>query len=372
MPAVNFKFDPEKVMKMAIKLAKKAQYQTEPNPVVGAVLVNESGQILADGFHEKAGSPHAEVMALRPYAKVPSDAILFVTLEPCNHSGKTPPCVDLILKKDVKTVVVGTKDPNPQVSGKGIHRLKSSGVKVIEGICRSQCQELNKVFNKHIVEKIPFVTVKAAITLDGKIAMPSGESQWITGESARRHGHQLRSQHQAMAVGSKTLIHDNPRLTNRVAKLPRQPHKVVFSSRGQLPMTTHFFQDRNTRRFVIAGNQIASGTVKQLESTGAEVLVADTARPTVIWALKTLYTYDICSLLLEGGSELIGAFIREKMVDQLYLFLAGKVIGRESAPSWCGETNLELLSQSPMFRFDRIEKLGDDLLLICTPKNQEV
>ncbi len=367
-----FKFDPQKIMRMAIDLAKTAQYQTEPNPIVGAVLVDEYGQVLASGYHKKAGSPHAEVVALDQYSEVPASSILFVTLEPCSHTGKTPPCVDLILKKKVETVVVGTKDPNPKVSGRGIATLKSHGVRVVENICRAECLEMNRVFNKHIVEKIPFVTVKSAASLDGKIAMPSGESRWITGEKARAYGHRLRSQYQAIAVGGTTLITDNPRLTDRISPNPRDPQRVVFSSRGVVPDESLFIRQTETRRFIIAGNGIDPKVSRELEKKGVHVLVAETTRPGIEWALKTLYTFGVCSLLLEGGAELIGSFVKEKMIDQLLLFLSGKLIGRKAAPSWSGETGLKRLSDSPQFKFDHVEKLGEDLLIICNPvKNNE-
>lgn len=364
----TFKFDPEKIMRMAVDLAKKALYLTEPNPVVGAILVDEHGQVLSTGYHKKAGAPHAEVVTLDQYSEVPSSSILFVTLEPCSHTGKTPPCVDLILKKKVKTVVIGTKDPNPRVSGRGIRRLRSHGVKVVENICQTECWEMNRVFNKHIVERIPFVTVKSAATLDGRIAMPSGESQWITGEKARAYGHRLRSQHQAMAVGRTTLVNDNPQLTDRISQNARQPQRVVFSTLGKVSDDSFFMQQTGSKRFIIAGNGINPKVVRELNQKGVTVLVADTGRPGIQWALKTLYTFDICSVLLEGGSELIGSFVQEKMIDQLYLFLSGKLIGRNAAPSWCGETGLECLSDSPLFTFDHIEKLGEDLLLICHPR----
>ena len=215
--------DLNKFMAKAIKLALKANNQTEPNPIVGSLLVDEHGKILTKGYHKKAGAPHAEVEALKQFITVPENSTLFITLEPCCHYGKTPPCTEMLLKKKVRNLVVGTLDPNPQVAGKGIEFLKNRGVKVVTGILENQCLEINRVFNKHIVHKIPFIAAKAAITLDGKIAMPSGESQWITGEKARAEGHLLRSQFQAIAIGNNTLKIDNPQLTDRVSKKPRQP-----------------------------------------------------------------------------------------------------------------------------------------------------
>lgn len=353
-------------MQKAIQLALKAQYQTEPNPIVGSLLADSEGNILSTGYHKKAGEAHAEVMALQAYTTVPDNTTLYVTLEPCSHHGKTPPCVDLIREKKVKRVVVGCQDPNPQVAGRGIRILRDSGVEVIIGILEQQCRDLNPVFNKHIVTKMPFVTMKAATSLDGKIAMPTGESKWITGEAARRRGHQLRSQHQAIAVGSKTLLQDNPQLTNRVSPQDRQPIRIAFSGSGKLSQDLFFIRNRETRRIVVTGSQIDDQEAKLLEAEGVQLLVSDTPKPEIKWALKKLYEEGICSLLLEGGAELATSFIKEKMVDQLALFLSGKVIASPTAPSWCGNLGIERLADVPQIHFTAIEQLEEDLLITGT------
>lgn len=354
-------------MQQAIDLALKALNQTDPNPMVGAVLVNQAGVVLGQGYHRKAGTPHAEVEALEKYQSVPEGSILFVTLEPCNFFGKTPPCTELILKKQVRQVVVGCRDPNPRVSGKGIERLRSSGVRVYEGVLETECRNLNRVFNKHITTHLPYITVKAAMSIDGKTAMASGESQWITGEDARKLGQRLRSSHQAIAVGSKTLTNDNPQLTDRASIVPRQPQRIVFSSCGIIPIDSHFIIRSDTRRYVIAGNGIKPEVVKTLESKGLRVLVGADARPEIQWALKMLYQEGICSLLVEGGAELTASFIKAKMIDQVYLFVSGKIIGSNQAPAWSGETGIISLKDVPQLSFDRIEKIGEDLLIVSYP-----
>ncbi len=355
----------EQIMQRAIQLALKAQYKTEPNPVVGAVLVDSRGHVLSEGFHKKAGSPHAEVVALSQYETVPEDAVLFVTLEPCSHHGKTPPCAELILKKRVKKLVVGCQDPNPRVSGRGIDMLRKNGVQVRTGICETACRNINRVFNKHIVTQSPYLTIKAAISLDGKIAMESGESQWITGELSRIRGHQLRSQHQAIAVGRQTLIHDNPRLTDRSAGENRQPIRIVYASRGEIPLESLFVTDKQTRRILIAGNGIQPEVVQHLVKEDIEVIVGETPRPSVEWGLKQLYQAGICSLLIEGGAELVASVIRESAADQLCLFVSGKIIGSDMAKSWPGDLGIKKLADVPHLSIDRIEKLDDDLLLTC-------
>jgi len=360
----------ERIMQSAIQLALKAEFQTEPNPVVGAVLVDGEGNTLAEGFHERAGLPHAEVMALSRFETVPEDAVLFVTLEPCNHQGKTPPCTDLLLAKKVNNVVVGCQDPNPVVSGKGIEKLRRNGVHVTTGICEGACRDMNRVFNKHIVQQIPYVTIKAAVSLDGKIAMPSGESQWITGEQARAMGHVLRSRNQAVAVGRRTLINDNPRLTDRVSASPRQPARIVYTTRGDIPLTSAFLEDRQTRRILISGNSITVEWERLLVREGVDVIVADEAVPSINWSLLQLYRFGICSLLIEGGAGLISSVIREKAADELCLFLAGKLIGSSRASSWTGELGIESLARAPQLKIDRFEKTGEDLMLTCHFENR--
>ena len=352
-------------MQRAIQLALKAQFRTEPNPIVGAVLVGGSGQVLSEGYHEKAGSPHAEVVALSQHETVPEDAVLFVTLEPCSHYGKTPPCTELILKKKVKKLIIGCQDPNPQVSGRGIDMLRRNGVEVTTGICETACRNINRVFNKHIVTQSPYLTIKAAISLDGKIAMASGESQWITGALSRSRGHELRSQHQAIAVGRQTLVHDNPRLTDRRVGKTGQPIRVVYASRGEIPLDSLFVNDRQTRRILIAGNDIQPEVEQRLIKEGIEVFIGERSRPSVEWGLKQLYQAGVCSLLIEGGGELIASVIREKAADQLCLFLSGKIIGSATAKSWPGELGIEKLADVPHLSIDHIEKLDDDLMLTC-------
>jgi len=363
IPQENSISNPEHYMQRAIQLALKADNQTEPNPIVGAVLVDGEGNVVSKGYHKKAGTPHAEVVALKDVSDIKEDATLFVTLEPCSHFGKTPPCTDLIIQKKIKHVVVGCQDPNPIVAGRGIKILRENGISVKVGVCETECRNMNRVFNKHIVTQLPYVTIKSAISLDGKISMPSGESQWITGDKARAKGHLLRSRHQAIAVGSQTLKTDNPTLTDRISKNPRQPIRVVFSSSGIIQTESKFAQIKDTQRIILAGNIIDPQTVKQHENNGIVVHVADSKTPTIEWGLRQLYAEGICSLLLEGGGKLIASFLKEKMADQLYLFLSGKIIGGAKAPAWSGEIGVELLKDVPQINFSNIEKVGEDLLI---------
>ncbi|MGK0288696.1 MAG: diaminohydroxyphosphoribosylaminopyrimidine deaminase [bacterium] len=363
---MNFEF----FMKRAIQIARKAEFQTDPNPMVGSVLVDAQGNILSEGYHKKAGTPHAEVNTLAEFEEVPADSTLFVTLEPCSHYGKTPPCCELVVQKKVKRIVIGCTDPNPVVAGNGIRFLEENGVEVISGVLEKECYEMNAVFNKHILTGLPFVSGKAGISLDGKIAMASGESQWITGNEAREFGHELRSQHQAIVVGANTLLKDNPRLNNRQDSEQSQPIRVVFSSLADIPEQSHFFQADDTERILFVGNQADDKKIQELEKAGIHVFVGEEKKPRVRWALDKLYQEkNICSLLVEGGGELLASFIQDNLVDQLYLFVSGKIIGEKNAPSWCGDLGISSLSDVPHLSFQNFQKLGNDLLLIAQFNN---
>jgi len=350
-------------MRRAIELAAKAYQQTDPNPMVGAVLVKADGRILSEGYHQAAGLPHAEVIALQPFSEVPADAVLVVTLEPCAHHGRTPPCTDLIIRKKVRQLVIGCVDPNPRVAGAGIRRLRAHGVQVQVGVCEEACRNLNRVFNKHIVSHLPYVTLKAAVSLDGKIAMPGGESRWITGELARQRGHQLRSQHQAIAVGSGTLNSDNPRLNDRVSPQPRQPVRVVFAGSSALDLQSWFVRENTGRRILLAGQETPPEVLARIKTAGVEVWVDEAPKPRIGWGLARLYQEGLCSLLLEGGATLTAAFLKEKMVDRICLFVSGKIIGRREAPTWSGELGHKVLADVSAVRFGEVESLGDDLLI---------
>jgi len=350
-------------MQRAIQLAQQAEFCTEPNPVVGSVLVSGSGEILSEGWHHRAGLPHAEVNALAPFKIVPEDSTLYVTLEPCNHQGRTPACCALILEKQVKNLVVGSLDPNPQMSGKSITLLRQAGVTVETGVLAAQCFAINRVFNKHITTGRPYVTAKAAITLDGKIATSTGESQWITGPEAREFGHKLRSEHQGIAIGRGTLVADNPQLTNRNPGARRQPAQILFSNHLQWPEGLHFFEPKTERRFLVTGSQGDEQQLRQAEARGVQPLVSPGASPTADWALDQLYQQGITSLLLEGGSGLLAGFLSENLIDRICTFVSPQVMGQSQAPSFSGDIGERRLSEIPKYHFAPPQLLGNDLLI---------
>ncbi len=317
-------------MRQALALAESAGYLAEPNPRVGAILVDAQGEVLAQGFHALAGGPHAEVEALKDFASLPPEATLFVTLEPCNHQGKTPPCTEFLIQKKLRHLVIGCLDPNPRVSGKGVARLREAGMEVTQGVLEDECRRLNERYNRYIRKGMPFIALKAGVSLDGKIAMASGESQWVTSTEARAKAHQLRSQFQAIMIGKKTLLADNPRLDNRIDPAPRQPIPIVI---GQplIQAGLNFFQDQRKKYWLASS---AYGDFKEeLLKFNIEAIDCQAGAEA---GLKALYQQGIASLLVEGGARLASSLLRLGLVDELILFMAPRLIGQADAPGFCG------------------------------------
>lgn len=348
-----------KIMRLCLSLAAKGQSNVKKNPMVGAVLVSKAGEILSEGYHQAFGEEHAEAIALKKWNIVPSGAVLFVNLEPCCHQGKNPPCVENIIKKKVSAVIIGMEDPHLKVAGKGIQKLSENCIKT-KIFLKNECQWFNQKYIVNTLYKRPLVAVKVATSLDGKIALTNGCSQWITGAEARKKGQSLRSQFDAVGIGKNTLLQDNPRLTNRVLGQTKQPQRVVFWGEGKLNPTCHFLTDLKSRRFLIVNKAVTSNYIKELEKSG--VVVSSKNSYSIKEALDFLYNYEIYSLLIEGGAKLIESFIKEQLLDRLYLFLAPSVAGNESK-SWVGNLGLTQLDQQPKFRFRDIENVGDDLFL---------
>jgi diaminohydroxyphosphoribosylaminopyrimidine deaminase/5-amino-6-(5-phosphoribosylamino)uracil reductase len=284
-------------MRAALKEAKKALGRTSPNPAVGAVLV-VGDRIMARGHHLGAGRDHAEVECLRNFAApLPARATLYVTLEPCSTEGRTAPCTDAILQARVRNVVVGAIDLNPRHSGKGIVQLRNAGVRVRDGVLADECAQINEAFNKWIVTGRPFVIAKCGMSLDGRLTRPAGKPRWITGRSARRHAHQLRAGVDAILVGAQTVRADNPRLTVRGVRSARQPWRVVLSRSGKLPRRAHLFSDRRASRTLIYRRKSLAAVLKNLGERG------------------------VTSVLIEGGSEVLGQALDARIIDKVQLYL---------------------------------------------------
>lgn len=306
-------------MKRAFELARMAKGKTWPNPMVGAVLVKE-GKIIGEGYHPKKGDPHAEVFALDKAIESPEGATIYVTLEPCCHLNKsTPPCAQRLIKEKIKRVVISNLDPNPSVNGQGVELLRSHGIEVITQVMEEEGEQLNEVFFLSQREKRPFINLKLATTLDGKIALPSGESQWITNEKSREDVHVMRSLHQGIIVGAETVRKDNPRLTIRLSDYNgEQPYRIVFTKSGNLPQDAHLFTDEFKHKTLIYSEAPLS-----FEFPKEQVIVVKNLQE----AMDDLFKRNLISLMLEGGAGLASEFIRHKFVDRISVYLNPSFLG---------------------------------------------
>ncbi|HTK83356.1 MAG TPA: bifunctional diaminohydroxyphosphoribosylaminopyrimidine deaminase/5-amino-6-(5-phosphoribosylamino)uracil reductase RibD [Bacteroidota bacterium] len=352
----------EEFMKQCLLLARKGGGYVSPNPMVGAVIV-QRGKILGTGYHKKFGGPHAEVYAIRAAQGNVRGATLYVNLEPCNFFGKTPPCTDLVITSGIARVVVGMKDPNPRVAGKGIRKLRKAGIEVVAGVLEDECRVLNESFTKYIQTGLPFVTMKIAQTQDGKIADESGHSKWITGVPARKIVHSLRSRVDAVLVGAHTVRMDDPRLTVRSVR-GRSPARVVLDGRCTLTPDAKIFTPGDAKRIIAVSKTYSRkkpGFKKTFSRRGVEVLELDSTAHGKISPrelLQKLGEMGIASLLVEGGAEIYRAFLDGDAVDKLILFVAPRVMGK----------GLDALPRRD--RYDRlllqrtvIKKAGVDLMI---------
>jgi diaminohydroxyphosphoribosylaminopyrimidine deaminase/5-amino-6-(5-phosphoribosylamino)uracil reductase len=323
----------ELYMTRCLMLARNGAGAVSPNPMVGAVIVKR-GRIIGEGFHRVFGGPHAEVNALRACTVSPRGATLYVNLEPCNHQGKTPPCADLIIRSGIAEVVIGMKDPNPLVAGKGIRALRRAGIRVRAGILGRECARLNESFAKHITTGLPFVTLKIAQTFDGKIADLQGNSKWITNEESRRAVHRLRAAADAVFVGAGTVAADNPALTVRSVK-GRDPIRVVLDTHLTTnPRSKLYSRRRKSRTILICSHRALRRESKKiglLLKKGVDIYAFSADRSGMIPlrdVLPVLGSLGITSLLVEGGAMTFSSFLRERVADKLILFAAPKILGR--------------------------------------------
>jgi diaminohydroxyphosphoribosylaminopyrimidine deaminase / 5-amino-6-(5-phosphoribosylamino)uracil reductase len=318
------KSDDEKYMRMAFRLAEKARGRTSPNPLVGAVVV-KTGQVISRGYHRKAGEPHAEAIALKKAGMKAKGATLYVTLEPCSHTNKrTPPCTPLVLQSKVKRVVISMIDPNPHVSGGGIKTLRKAGIEVVTGVLEAEAKKLNERYIKYIRTGIPFVTLKIAQTLDGKIATASGESKWITGENARAEGHRLRNDNDAILVGINTILKDNPSLTTRIPR-GRDPIRVIVDSKLRIPLKAKVITQRSSAKTCIATlDTMPKDKLVKLLDAGAEIFLARgrEGRVDLAYLMKMLGGFGITSVLIEGGAEVNASALKAGIVDKVVMFIA--------------------------------------------------
>lgn len=354
----------ELYMKRALELAQAGRGRVHPNPLVGCVVVKR-GRVVAEGSHERYGQSHAEVNAILSSREDLKGATLYVNLEPCCHFGKTPPCTDLILESRIRRVVVGMKDPNPLVAGKGLRTLRRAGVEVVSGVLEEEAKELNRDFSHWVVNHTPYVILKAAQSLDGKIATASGDSKWITEPKSRAFSHELRASSDAVLVGVNTILKDDPRLDTRLASVQRYPVKIVLDSFLRTPSSARIFEKKPRNRVILVTTSRAPQKAwTRLEKKAEILLVPEKKKGFIDWKtlLADLGERGMVNLLIEGGGEVIGSAIREKIAQELYVFVAPKIIGGRESVSSVGGEGPKLLKNAAHVRDLKVEKVGRDLL----------
>lgn len=350
-------------MRQALQLASQGKGRTSPNPMVGALIV-KGNRIIASGWHKRCGTDHAEIVALKKAGKRARGARLYVTLEPCFHYGRTPPCLDAIIKSGIQEVIIAMVDPNPLTHGQSITKLKRSGIKVKVGVLRQDAQDLNEVFIKYICRKMPFVVAKSAQSLDGKIATATGQSKWITSEQTRRYARQVRDGFDAICVGVNTVLRDDPKLSG--VKKDKRLKKIILDSSLKTPFSAQLFKDTDLSDCFLAVTQKASLLkIKQFQKKGVRVIVCPSKDGGVNlgWLLKALAKEEITSILMEGGAQLIGNALKEGLVDKMFIYVAPKIIGDQNALSAVVGLNTFDVNKSIQLKKMTFHNIGPDLLV---------
>lgn len=349
-------------MGRALKLARRGEGRTSPNPMVGAVIVKD-GRIIGEGYHVCCGENHAEINAIRQAREPIAGATFYITLEPCTHQGRTPPCVNSLIKERPARVVIGVVDPNPLVAGRGVAALARHGIETIVGIREEECRRLNEKFFKYMTTGLPFITLKYAQTLDGRIATATGHSQWISSPPARRYAHRLRSIHDAILVGAGTVRHDDPELTVRLVK-GKNPLRIVMDSRLGIPPQARILQDQDRAPTIVATSRRAPrNRLKSLRQLGIEtILVAETeeGKLSLPDLFRKLGQRGVTSVLVEGGAAVITSVLKEKQADRLAVIVAPKLIGR--GVEAVGDLCITSMSAALDLRHSKWRRLGADLL----------
>ena len=352
-----------KYMERAIELAKRARGFTSPNPMVGAVIVKD-GRVIGEGYHERCGELHAERNALASLTESAEGATIYVTLEPCCHYGKTPPCTEAIIEHKLAKVVIGSRDPNPLVSGKGAAILRKAGIEVVEDFMREEWDAINPIFFHYITTKRPYVAMKYAMTMDGKIATRTGASRWITGEAARNHVQTLRHAYKGIMVGIGTVLADNPMLNCRMQG-GIDPVRIVCDTHLRIPMDCQIVQTADTIETILATSTNEKEKIDQLIKKGVQILQIPEKDGCIDLNLlmQTLGEKGIDSILLEGGGRLNDSFLREKLIQKAYVYLAPKIFGGEDAKTPVEGIGVSLPEQSANFKLQQIQQIEEDILL---------
>lgn len=352
-------------MKRALRLAAKARGSTSPNPMVGAVIV-KGGAVIAEDYHKKPGELHAEALAIRKAGEKARNTTLYVTLEPCCHlDKKTPPCTQAIINAGIKKVFVAMKDPNPRVSGKGIDELKKHGIEVVVGIHEAEARKLNEAYAKYISTGRPFVLLKVAMTLDGKIATPEGQSKWITGESARKLVHEMRSGVDAVLTAIGTVKADNPELTARHRKGAKSPGRIVIDPGLDTPLHYKIFNVPPETILVTKKRGQTSGgaKMKALIDKGVRVMEYEGERVDLKWLMQVLGSREITSVMIEGGASLSAYALQDGIVDKVAFFIAPKIIGGKSSIPAVGGTLFKRLEEAYKIHDMTVKRTGGDILI---------
>ncbi|MBC8061912.1 MAG: bifunctional diaminohydroxyphosphoribosylaminopyrimidine deaminase/5-amino-6-(5-phosphoribosylamino)uracil reductase RibD [Clostridiaceae bacterium] len=355
-----------KYMERALELAKMGAGHTNPNPLVGAVIV-KAGRIIGEGYHQIYGSHHAEVNAFINATEDVNGATMYVTLEPCSHYGKTPPCADAIVENKLKKVIIGLKDPNPLVAGRGIKILEDNGIEVVTGILAEEGKKLNEIFLKYITTKMPFCLMKTAMTLDGKIATYTGDSQWVTGELSREYVHQLRHRVAGIMVGIGTVLSDNPSLTTRLQwGIGSDPIRIIVDSSGRIPLEAKVLNIKSKARTIIATTEkVDKGKIKALEEKGAEIIITPVknGRVDLVFLMKALGERKIDSVMLEGGSELNYSALQDGIVDKVYAFIAPQILGGNTAKTSVGGQGKAYMKEAISLNGIDFKRFGNDIMI---------
>ena len=353
----------EEYMRQALRLARKGLGKTSPNPMVGAVIVKE-GRIIGQGYHRYFGGDHAEIDALKNAKEDVGGATMYVTLEPCRHWGKTPPCTDAIIKNGIGKVVIGMLDPFPEMRGKSVEMLNQHGIETTVGVLEKECCALNEAYLKYVTAGVPFVTVKFAQTLDGRISTPQGGSPWISSPESLKLAHKLRATHDAILVGVGTVLADNPQLTVRLVK-GKNPTRIILDSKLRVPLDAKVLTEQEKARTLMAATPAADKSkLAALQRMGIEVLIvppdAD-GRVDLKQLMKTLALRQISSLLVEGGAETITSFLRLNLADRIIAIIAPKLAGRGKEA--VGELDITDVSKTLEFSFTRVYRSGEDIVV---------
>ena len=356
-------------MRRAIELAKRARGFTNPNPMVGAVIVKD-GRIIGEGYHERCGELHAERNAFKNLTESAVGATIYVTLEPCCHYGKTPPCTEAIIENGIAKVVIGSRDPNPLVSGKGAKLLREHGIEVVEDFLREECDKLNPIFFHYITKKLPYVTLKYAMSADGKIATKTGESKWITGDEARQEVQYLRHESMAIMVGIGTVLSDDPMLNVRIDGL-KSPVRVICDSHLQIPVDSKIVKTAKDIRTILAFAEPEDAGItedfaakkKALTDAGVELLSVGSGRVDLRELMLKLGEMGIDSVLVEGGGTLNDSLRAAGLVNRVYVYIAPKIIGGSGAKSPVSGEGIDRLSDALLLKLVSVKQIGEDVRL---------